>query len=86
MTALKKKNRAFQVLKMLGKLRMKRKQTNSSIDEIYRLFKYKRIFQAWKKIGKDKQKMQMIGEKKNPQTFCVKYSDYCRCFNCEQQR
>lgn len=30
--------------------------------------------------------MQMIGEKKNNQVFCVKYSDFCKCKNCQIQR
>lgn len=28
----------------------------------------------------------MIGEKKQPQTFCVKYSDFCKCRRCEDMR
>jgi hypothetical protein len=28
----------------------------------------------------------MIGEKRQPHTFCVKYSDFCKCRKCEETR
>lgn len=51
MAALKKKKKAFVVLKKMGALRKKRRARAKQMDEIYQLFKTKKILTAWRKIN-----------------------------------
>lgn len=84
LAALKRKKKVFVVLRNMGRQRMKRNAREKQMREIYQLFKTKKILRAWRKIITESKRLQMIGERKRTQTFCVKYSDYCKCRKCEQ--
>ena len=83
---MKRKKKVYVVLKNMGLQRMRRRARERQLREIYQLFKTKKILRAWRKIHEDSKKLQMIGERKQAQTFCVKYSDYCKCPKCEDAR
>ena len=66
--------------------RIRHKKVDKKIDEIYSLFQTKRFFSSWRHVVKRNAKIHTIGEKKYPHSFCVKYSEFCKCVKCERIR
>ena len=64
----------------------KLKRQNRNIRKLCRLFQLKTIMREWKKTNATILKNKQGRAKKEVLNFCIKYSDYCKCLNCEHVR
>lgn len=83
-----KQKQVFRWLKILSEQRLRQKRLQKKESEIYSLFQLKKYVKAWRFVVNSQAKVGAIGEHKvsQQQTFCVKYSEFCKCVKCEHTR
>jgi hypothetical protein len=75
---LRRKHKIIKLFK--NRIRMKR--CPKLEQEIYELFRMKRVLNAWREHCQNKAKIHTIGEFRGEYNFCVKYSEFCKCLKC----
>ena len=72
-------------LRHLRQLAKSKRRFNRNVRKISKLFSMKVLLKAWKNVRGEERISHAI-KRGAPLTYCVKYSEYCRCVSCMAEK